>query len=259
MSYLAEIVDRKRRELRANVDNVDLWDLQGKLSKCTTDVLSALKRPGGLAVIAEHKRKSPSKGPIRADSDPAEIGRMYEAAGAAAMSVLTDKEGFDGCGADLEAARAAVSIPILCKDFIVSPIQVFQARAWGADLVLLIVAALGRAELKSLFGEVTRLGMTPLIEVHDEHELDVAGAMGAPLIGVNNRDLHSFEVDVATSERLASRFPADCVKISESGIDSQNHLRRLADAGYDGVLVGERLMRAPHPGEALAELLGARS
>ncbi len=259
MSYLAEIIDRKRTEVRRDIAGVSLRDLQSQVAPCTTDVLGALNRPGELAFIAEHKRKSPSKGPIRADSDPAEIAQMYEAAGAAAMSVLTDRAGFDGCGEDLQRARAAVSIPILCKDFIVSPMQVFQARLWGADIVLLIVAALTRGELSALFSLVRGLGMTALIEVHDEHELNVAERLGARLIGVNNRDLHSFEVDIAVSERLAKHFGDGVIRISESGISTENHLRRLADAGYHGVLVGERLMRAPHPGEALAALISGQS
>lgn len=254
MSYLDKIVERKRREVRHVASTLSLAELQRTTHPCTTDVVAALRRPGELRIIAEHKRKSPSRGFIRRDSDPAEIGRSYEAAGAAAMSVLTDLVDFAGSPDDLRAARAAVSIPILCKDFVVSPVQVLQARSWGADLVLLIVAALTRPELRSLYRLATDLGMTPLVEVHDEHELAVAGDLGARVIGVNNRNLHTFTVDLSTSESLAPRFPADAVRVSESGIDDWRDLDRLEAAGFHAVLVGERLMRAPDPGAALREL-----
>jgi indole-3-glycerol phosphate synthase len=254
MSYLARIIDRKRRQVRESAANIQLASLQTEATVCTTDVVGALRHPGTLRFIAEHKRKSPSRGFIRKDSDPADIGRQYEVAGAAAMSVLTDEMDFAGSPGDLRHARDAVSIPILCKDFIVSPVQVFQARAWGADLVLLIVAALSRAELQALHQLATGLGMTPLVEVHDAHELDVAVSVGAQVIGVNNRDLHTFTVDLAVSEALAPRFPEPVVRVSESGIDSVEDLKRLQQAGYHAVLMGERLMRAPHPGRALSEL-----
>lgn len=255
MSYLSKIIERKRREVRHAAGAVSLAELQARVSVCNTDVVGALKRPGVLSVIAEHKRRSPSRGFIRRSSDPAAIAKAYEAAGAAAMSVLTDEVDFAGTGDDLVAARAAVTIPILCKDFIVSPVQVLQARMWGADLVLLIVSALSAGELFALMRLATDLGMTPLVEVHDAHELAVAGQAGATVIGVNNRDLHTFTVDLTTSERLAAQFPEGAVKVSESGISNHADLSRLKAAGYDAVLVGEQLMRAPDPGEALATLL----
>lgn len=254
-SYLDEIVTRKRAEVRARAPGVDLAELQ-RAPVCTTDVLGALRLPDRIAVIAEHKRKSPSKGFIRAESDPAEIGRMYEAAGAAAMSVLTDEPGFAGTGEDLRRAKAAVSIPVLCKDFIVSPLQVLEARAQGADIVLLIVAALRPIELRRLFELVRERGMCALIEVHDEHDLSVAARLGSRLIGVNNRNLHTFQVDLATSEELGPKFPADVVRVSESGIRTAADLIRLRAAGYDAALIGEQLMSAEHPGRALEALLG---
>lgn len=259
MSYLDRIIERKRREVRQSAGQVSLADLQCQAVPCTTDVVSALKVDGELRFIAEHKRKSPSRGFIRRDSDPAEVAGWYESAGAAAMSVLTDEPDFAGTGDDLVKARAATTIPLLCKDFIVSPIQVFQARAWGADLILLIVAALSRGELSTLFRLATGLGMTPLIEVHDAHELYLAGDLGAQVIGVNNRNLHTFTVDLQISLDLVARFPDGVVRVSESGIDGPDDLRRLKEAGFDAVLVGERLMKSPHPGETLAELRASLS
>ena len=257
MSYLDRICDRKRREIRASADVIDLARLQAQARPCTTDALPLLRRGTSLRVIAEHKRRSPSRGPIRPGSDAAAIARAYEEAGAAAVSVLTDETDFDGRPDDLRAVRAAVNIPVLRKDFILSPMQILEARAWGADLVLLIVAALSKAELHALFRLATDLRMTTLVEVHDEHELAVAGDLGAQLIGVNNRNLHTFTIDLGTSEHLAPRFPAGAVKVSESGIDGPEDVRRLEAAGYDAVLVGERLMRAPDPGRALRELMAA--
>ena len=256
-TYLTDILERKRAEIKALSASLDLGRLMAEAVPCKTDVLTALRRPAGarLRVIAEHKRASPSKGPIRPDSDPAEVARAYEGAGASAMSVLTDGPGFGGRGEDLEAARAAVTLPLLCKDFIVSPAQVLLARRWGADIVLLIVAGLTPHELHQLLQMVERLGMTALIEVHDAHELKVAADAGARLIGVNNRNLHTFTVDLKTSEDLAPRFPADIVRVSESGIRSADDLARVKAAGYDAVLVGEHLMRASDPGAALRALL----
>ncbi|MFT5429860.1 MAG: indole-3-glycerol phosphate synthase [Myxococcota bacterium] len=257
MSYLEDIMLRKRVEVRGLKDEFSITEIAKTLEQCTTDVVGKLRRPvdSPLRIIAEHKRRSPSKGDIRPGSDPAEIARMYEVSGASAMSVLTDEVGFGGTSADLIAARAAVSLPILCKDFVVSPLQVMLARKWGADIVLLIVAGLSPPELKRLFGLVEQLGMTALVEVHDAHELHVAGVLGATLIGVNNRDLHSFEVDLALSETLVDRFPKGAVRVSESGIRTSADLRRLRAAGYDAALIGESLMRADHPGLALEGLL----
>ena len=186
MTYLNEILERKRAEVKTLGLTMDLSDLRRRAVKCKTDVLGALRRPPGAAmrVIAEHKRASPSRGIIREHSDAAGIACAYAAAGASAISVLTDEPGFGGRPEDLTAVRAAVAVPVLCKDFLVSPLQVHLARAWGADLVLLIVAALSERELKSLQKLAESLGMTALVEVHDEHELAVAARVGAKLIGV---------------------------------------------------------------------------
>jgi indole-3-glycerol phosphate synthase len=255
MSYLTEICERKRSEVRRLSDVTDLVALQREIEPCTMDVPGALRRGDRLQIIAEHKRRSPSRGPIRADSNPAEIGAAYAGAGAAAISVLTDEPHFGGSADDLRAVREAVSIPVLCKDFILSPIQVLLARSWGADLVLLIVAALKRSELMALHRLACSLGMTPLVEVHDAHEIHIAQECGAKVIGVNNRNLHTFHVDVQVSETLIQHLPDDVIKVSESGIRGPDELRRVTDAGYDAVLVGERLMSAPEPGVALNELI----
>ncbi|MFT7625810.1 MAG: indole-3-glycerol phosphate synthase [Myxococcota bacterium] len=259
MNYLDDILERKKWEVKDRSHDLDLGALQRRLTRSDKDVLGALRRSDRISVIAEHKRKSPSKGFIRPESDPAEIARQYEAAGASAMSVLTDDEGFGGSADDLRAARAAVDLPLLCKDFVITPQQVFEARDWGADIVLLIVAALSKGALASLLSVTRGLGMTPLVEVHDSHELDRALSLGCKLVGVNNRNLHSFEVSLDISETLATRFPADVVRVSESGIRNSKDVRRIREAGYDAVLVGEHFMRSEHPGTALTELIEASS
>jgi indole-3-glycerol phosphate synthase len=207
-------------------------------------------------VLAEIKRASPSAGAIRPGADPAAIAREYAAAGAAALSVLTDQRFFDGHLDFLARARAAVPLPLLRKDFIVDPYQVFEARAAGADAILLIVAALEPAQLAALLAESTRLGMDTLVEVHDEDEADVALAAGARLVGVNHRDLRTFTVDMGLTARIAPRLPPAVVLVAESGIRTADDLRAVGDAGAHAVLVGEALMRAPSPGDALARLVG---
>jgi indole-3-glycerol phosphate synthase len=206
-------------------------------------------------VIAECKRRSPSKGVLRADYDPVAIAKAYEAAGAAALSVLTEPTFFDGSLAHLGAVRAAVALPILRKDFIVSEYQLLEAKAGGADAVLLIVAALRPVELKVLHDHARRYGLDALVEVHDEHELAIAVDAGARIIGVNNRNLRTLDVDVHASERLIAQMPADVVAISESGLKSAEDLTRLRRLGYRAFLIGERLMTAADPGEQLKALL----
>jgi indole-3-glycerol phosphate synthase len=206
-------------------------------------------------VIAECKRRSPSKGVLRADYDPVAIAKAYEAAGAAALSVLTEPTFFDGSLAHLGAVRAAVALPILRKDFIVSEYQLLEAKAGGADAVLLIVAALRPVELKVLHDHARRYGLDALVEVHDEHELAIAVDAGARIIGVNNRNLRTLDVDVHASERLIAQMPADLVAISESGLKSAEDLTRLRRLGYRAFLIGERLMTAADPGEQLKTLL----
>ncbi len=208
-----------------------------------------------VAVIAELKKASPSKGLIRADFRPAELARELEAAGAAALSVLTDEEFFQGSLGNLQAASAAVKIPCLRKDFIVDEFQLVEARANSADAVLLIVAALTEEELKSLAAGARRMGLDVLCEVHDGEELARALDAGFDLIGVNTRDLRTFTVDLKTALDLAPKFPAGIVRVAESGIRSGEDVARLQAAGYHAFLVGESLMRAKSPGEALRDLM----
>ena len=208
-----------------------------------------------VAVIAELKKASPSKGLIRAEFRPAELARELEAAGAAALSVLTDEEFFQGSLGNLREASAAVSIPCLRKDFIVDEFQLLEARANAADAVLLIVAALSAKELSTLAVGARRRGLDVLCEVHDDAELQRALDAGCDLIGVNTRDLRTFQVDLETAFRLAEKFPADVVRVAESGIRSAEDVARLRVAGYDAFLVGELLMRADSPGDALRELM----
>lgn len=216
----------------------------------------ALSRPGTVNVIAECKRRSPSRGVLRREYDPVAVARSYERAGASAISVLTEPTFFDGALEHLEAVRAAVSIPILRKDFIVDEYQILEARACGADAVLLIVAALDDATLAQLVSSAARVELAALVEVHDRGELDRALGAGATIIGVNNRNLRSLEVDLATARALAERMPRDVIPVAESGIRTRDDLRELASAGYQAFLVGERLMTAPDPGAALGELIG---
>src|SRR5580658_8200933 len=214
----------------------------------------ASKSREGVAVIAELKKASPSKGLIRAEFHPAELARELEAAGAAALSVLTDEEFFQGALGNLREASAAVSIPCLRKDFIVDEFQLLEARANAADAVLLIVAALSPGELDTLAAGARRRGLDVLCEVHDGDELRRALDAGCDLIGVNTRDLRTFGVDLETAFRLAEKFPAGVVRVAESGIHSAEDVARLRAAGYDAFLVGESLMRADSPGDALREL-----
>ena len=217
---------------------------------------AALRRPGRIHVIAECKRRSPSRGVLRADYDPASIARGYAEAGAAAISVLTEPTFFDGAVAHLQAVREAVAVAVLRKDFTVSAYQLLEAKAAGADAVLLIVAALEPRELASLGARAAALGLDALVEVHDEEELTIAIDAGARIVGVNNRDLRTLEVDVEASERLIARMPREIIAVSESGLRTAEDLVRLRARGYHGFLIGERFMTEPDPGGALRALLG---
>jgi len=208
------------------------------------------------AVIAELKKASPSKGLIRAAFDPAELARGLEAAGAGALSVLTDEPFFQGSLRNLEIASAATTIPCLRKDFMVDVFQVLEARASHADAILLIVAALTDAELKTLSEEAYAFGLDVLCEVHDGEELERAVQIGCQMIGVNSRDLRTFAVHPEVQMKLAGRIPSDVVRVAESGIRGRDDIDRLAAAGYDAFLIGETLMRESDPGAALALLLG---
>jgi len=209
-----------------------------------------------VSLIAEVKKASPSKGLIRPDFDPVAIARSYESAGASAISVLTDEQHFQGRLEYLPAIRAAVNLPLLRKDFIVDAYQVYESRAAQADAILLIVAALSRGQLSEFLGLADELGMASLVEVHTAEELDAALEVGARIIGVNNRDLRTFETKLETTLELASGVPGDRVLVSESGIFTRADVERLMEAGVDAVLVGESLMREPDPGVKVRELLG---
>jgi len=239
----------------------------------TIDILRALERvashhiPRGfrntlrrvsqssIAVIAELKKASPSRGLIRADFRPSELARDLERAGASALSVLTDEQFFQGSLDYLREASSSSSLPCLRKDFIVDEIQIVEARANHADAILLIVAALDRKELESLAGIAHSHGLDVLCEAHDEAELQRALDAGCDLIGINSRDLRTFEVNLETAFRLAEKMPAACVRVAESGIRSGADVARLRSAGYDGFLIGESLMKAESPGDALAKLM----
>jgi indole-3-glycerol phosphate synthase len=211
----------------------------------------------GRNVIAECKRRSPSRGILRQVYDPAAIGSVYEQAGAAAISVLTEPSFFDGALSHLEEVRRTVELPLLRKDFTIDPYQLLEARAAGADAVLLIVAALDIRTLQGLHRAARDLDLDVLVEVHDEAELELAVEAGADLIGVNNRNLRTLDVSVDASYRLAARMPADVVAVAESGLKTADDLERLEAAGYRAFLVGERCMVAADPGDALRSLLGS--
>jgi indole-3-glycerol phosphate synthase len=228
----------------------------------------AARRPDGRAfeaalcdspaprVIAECKRRSPSRGILRERYQPGAHARAYEDAGAAAISVLTEPTFFDGSLEHLRAARAAVSIPVLRKDFIVAEYQLAEAVAFGADAVLLIVGALTDEELRHLLENASTLALAALVEVHDAQELDRALAAGAAIVGVNSRNLRTLSVDPGVPIQLATAIPDDVIAVAESGVKSADDIRRLIDAGYDAFLVGERLISQPDPGAALRELRG---
>jgi indole-3-glycerol phosphate synthase len=257
---LATIVAATRRivEVReARESSSDLAERAARTAARPGRFLAALTRPGRVNVIAECKRRSPSRGVLRADYDAASIARAYAAAGAAAISVLTEPTFFDGSLADLTAVRAAVDVPVLRKDFVVSEYQLLEARAAGADAVLLIVAALARDDLRRLLKQAALLGLDVLVEVHDRGELDVALDAGAALVGVNNRNLRTLAVDVRASEDLIARIPSGIVAVSESGLKSAGDLVRLGRLGYRAFLIGERFMTDPDPGAALRVLLEA--
>jgi indole-3-glycerol phosphate synthase len=238
-------------------------DLQRRKRERPVEGLSAGEPPrgfrrallgAGIAVIAEFKRRSPSAGRLREAPDVEEIVGAYERGGAAALSILTEEPHFEGSLEDLRAARSASSLPLLRKDFIVDPYQLHEARAAGADAVLLIVAALDGSRLAELHGEARALALDVLVEVHDAAELAVAVEVGADLVGINNRDLRDFSVDVQRTARLLADVPAGTAIVSESGISSPEQLRSLHAQGIQAVLVGESLMRAEDPARALREL-----
>ena len=258
---LARILERKREEIAAGARAAPLAEMRRRAADAPPPrgfraAIEAEIGEGRPAVIAELKRASPSRGVIRRDFDPSRIAAGYERGGAAALSVLTDRDFFQGAPDHLRAARAATALPALRKDFLIDPWQVHEARAMGADCVLLIVAALDDVLLHELAELAGELGLDTLVEVHDEAELDRALRVPAPLIGINNRDLRTFETSLATTERLAPRTPADRRTVTESGIASRDDVAGLRAHGVHAFLVGEAFMSAPDPGERLAALFG---
>ncbi len=257
MSVLDDIVVGVREDLARRRAEVPEADLRARLLDVppARDPLPAFRRPGS-SVIAEVKRRSPSKGDLADIPDPAALAAAYERGGAAAISVLTEERRFGGSLADLHAVRAAVDVPVLRKDFVVEPYQLLEARAAGADLVLLIVAALEGDALQSLYDHTRELGLTALVEVHDEPETERALAIGSRLVGVNARNLKTLEVDPATFGKLATLLPADVVSVAESGITGVDDVRRFVSEGADVVLVGEALVRDGDPEAAVRALTG---
>ena len=257
---LARIVDTKRAEIRAAQAAVPLAEVErrARAAPPARDFVGALRAKiaaGHPAVIAESKRASPSRGLLRERYDPAEIARSYERGGAACLSVLTDRAYFQGAPEHLAAARAACALPVLRKDFMLDAYQVFEARAMGADCILLIASAIDLALMQELEGVALGLGMAVLVEVHDGAELDRALQLRTPLVGINNRDLRTFETRLETTLQLHARVSAPRIVVSESGIAERNDVLRLWQAGVRAYLVGEAFMRAPEPGDALSELM----
>jgi indole-3-glycerol phosphate synthase len=251
LNVLEGIVATTREELATRRETVSAAELVAPVRERLErrdfrPFADALARPG-MSLIAEHKRRSPSAGAIREDLELEDVVKAYERGGAAALSVLTEGRNFGGTLADLSRARRASGLPILRKDFIVDSYQLLEAAAAGADAVLLIVAALGANELARLHAEATALGLAALVEVHDAGELEVAAAMGAPIIGINNRDLTTLAVDPQTTFDLLAGLPAHSTVVAESGLRGRAQLDELAAAGVDAVLIGEALMRSPDP------------
>jgi indole-3-glycerol phosphate synthase len=256
---LRRILATKRAEVEAARASVPLAEMErrARAAAAPRDFAGALRAKvaaGKPAVIAEIKRASPSKGLLRDPFEPAAIARSYAAAGAACLSVLTDREYFRGAPEHLVEARAACALPVLRKDFVVEPYQVYEARALGADCILLIAAALATGDMRGLEGIAHALGMAVLVEVHDAQELESALALRTPLLGINNRDLRSFETRLQTTLELLPRVPSGKLVITESGILAPDDVKRMRTAGVSAFLVGEAFMRSPEPGNALISL-----
>jgi indole-3-glycerol phosphate synthase len=255
---LERILARKREELEAARAAVPFAEMQHRAEAAPPprDFVAAMQAKiaaGRPAVIAEVKKASPSKGLLRADFDPAAIARGYEAGGAACLSVLTDRDFFQGDPTHLVQARGACGLPVLRKDFVTEPYQVFESRAMGADCILLIAAALARQDMQGLEASARSLGMAVLVEVHDADELEAALSLQTPLLGINNRDLRSFVTRLETTLELLPRVPDGKIVVAESGIGGRTDVAMLRSRGVPAFLVGEALMRAPEPGKALLE------
>lgn len=258
MSVLDQLIEGVREDLAARMAVTSLDELKRRVETVAPALdAEAVLRGEGVSVIAEVKRASPSKGHLADIVDPAQLARDYEAGGAHCISVLTEERRFNGSLADLAAVRRAVDIPVLRKDFIVTSYQLWEARAYGADLALLIVAALDQPALESLIERTRSLGMTPLVEVHDADEVARAVDAGATVIGVNARNLKTLEVDRETFMHVAPSIPAQCVSIAESGIRDAHDLIAYAEAGADAVLVGEGVVKGGDPRQAVHDLVTA--
>jgi indole-3-glycerol phosphate synthase len=258
---LTTILRRKAEEIAERSAQVSMRALSQRAEGAdpARGFITAIKRKlaqGQAAVIAEIKKASPSKGLLRADFHPAEIAKSYERGGAACLSVLTDVDFFQGADEYLQQARAACALPVLRKDFTIDPWQVYEARTLNADCILLIVAVLGDAQLADLAGLAQHLGMDVLVEVHDAEELERALTLHTPLIGINNRNLRTFETRLETTLDLMNHIPADCIAVTESGIHAPADVARMRASGVHAFLVGEAFMKAPDPGVKLAELFG---
>ncbi|MGO1748946.1 MAG: indole-3-glycerol phosphate synthase TrpC [Marinobacter sp.] len=258
-TILRKIVARKWEEIETRKRAKSLEDLKAQAgdqpdTRGFTNALRQRIETGTPAVIAEIKKASPSKGILRDPFEPAQIAESYEAGGAACLSVLTDHDFFQGHEDYLIAARNACSLPVIRKDFMVAPYQVFEARTIGADCILLIAACLSKDQMQELEGIAHEIGLDVLVEVHNGEELDDALTLSTPLIGINNRDLHSFDVSLETTFNLHQRIGADRLAITESGIMTRTDVQAMTDRGIYGFLIGESFMRAPEPGEKLREL-----
>ncbi|MBN2647943.1 MAG: indole-3-glycerol phosphate synthase TrpC [Thiotrichales bacterium] len=260
-TILKKIILRKLEEIQEGCEKISLREMKQKALMMSTtptkgfaDALQAKLDDGQSAVIAEIKKASPSKGVLRENFDPVEIAKSYEEHGAACLSVLTDKDFFQGSNEYLQQVRAAVDLPIIRKDFIVDDYQVYEARVIGADCILLIAAAIGDAQMYELTQTALQLGMDVLIEVHNEEELDRALQLPLPMIGINNRDLHSFDVALDTTLKMLDKIPQDRIVVTESGIHSPEDVALMRKHHVNTFLVGETFMRAENPGLKLAEL-----
>lgn len=258
-TYLDAILAAHRARAAADVRSFDRVVEQAAKASPVRDFGGSLRRSDGIAVVAEVKRRSPSKGALAPDLVAGVLAKQYALGGAAALSVLTDEDHFGGSAADLVEARSSVNLPALRKDFTVSALDVADARFMGADAVLLIVAALDDAELHDLHALAVELGMAVLVEAHDESEVERALAAGARIVGVNQRDLLTFQVDTDRAVRVAGSIPEGVIKVAESGIRGRDDAARLAESGYDAVLVGEHLVTSGDPTAAVRELVTACS
>ncbi len=257
---LNQILRDKAQEIVASAELVSLPELSRQVDHLppTRGFTAAIQEKLGankVAVIAEIKKASPSKGIIRENFQPADIARAYAANGAACLSVLTDKKYFEGCADYLKAARAACEIPVLRKDFMIDPYQIYEARGMGADAILLIAAALGDPMMSDLEQTAIALGLDVLVEVHNEQELERALRLQTPLLGINNRNLRTFETSLETTISMLSMVPEEKIVISESGIHDQNDIKRLRENRVNSFLIGEAFMREPDPGQALSALI----